>query len=147
MFDLNIGISVCLAVLPIYFVYFYHLRWKIKARKQFGDLIVERLLKCFKTKPVTKLVLNLLGIHQSLSPVLITDRHQTRRSKEGVDIIILIFLTPWRRISPCLERSKQAISSLLTNWKRQNRHGRFAGRLMFNYQHQICCSKIVPFYN
>ena len=52
-----------LAVLPlILLVYFYHLRWKTKARKQFGDLaLVERLApNVSKTKPID--VANLLII-------------------------------------------------------------------------------------
>ena len=84
-----------LAVLPlILVVYFYHLRWKNKARKQFGDLaLVERLApNVSKTKPVTKLVLNLLGITLIIiacaNPQIGTRLEEVKR--EGVDIIIAL---------------------------------------------------------
>ncbi|MBK8584909.1 MAG: VWA domain-containing protein [Bacteroidetes bacterium] len=111
-----------LAVLPlILLVYLYHLRWKNKARKQFGDpALVERLApNVSKTKPVTKLVLNLLGISLVIiacaNPQIGTRLEEVKR--EGVDIIIALDISNSMKaqdIKPSrLERSKQAISRLI----------------------------------
>jgi Ca-activated chloride channel family protein len=111
-----------LAVLPaILVVYFYNLRWKIKARKKFGDLsLVERLSpNVSKTKPVTKLILILFGIALIIvacaNPQIGTRLEEVKR--EGVDIIIALDVSNSMKaqdIKPSrLERSKQSISRLI----------------------------------
>lgn len=111
-----------LAVLPVILLaYFYYRSWKKKARKQFGDVIlVDRLTpNVSKTKPVTKLILNLLGIALIIvacaNPQIGTRLEEVKR--EGVDIIIALDVSNSMKaqdIKPNrLERSKQAISRLI----------------------------------
>ncbi len=111
-----------LAVLPaILLLYFYNLRWKKKARKKFGDLtLMEKLSpNVSKTKPVTKLILILLGIALIIvacaNPQIGTRLEEVKR--EGVDIIIALDVSNSMKaqdIKPSrLERSKQSISRLI----------------------------------
>lgn len=111
-----------LAVLPIILLfYFYQLAWKKKARKQFGDSsLMERLTpNVSKTKPITKLILNLTGIALVIigcaNPQIGTRLEEVKR--EGVDIIIALDISNSMKaqdIKPSrLERAKQSISRLI----------------------------------
>lgn len=111
-----------LAVVPIILLlYFYLLAWKKKARKQFADNKLMEMLtpNVSKTKPVTKLVLNLLGLTLIIlacaNPQIGTRLEEVKR--EGVDIIIALDVSNSMKaqdIKPNrLERSKQAISRLI----------------------------------
>lgn len=111
-----------LAVLPVLLLfYFYFIAWKKKARKQFGasDLVERLTPNVSKTKPVTKLVLKLLGISLVIvacaNPQIGTRLEEIKR--EGVDIIIALDVSNSMKaqdIKPSrLERSKQSISRLI----------------------------------
>jgi Ca-activated chloride channel family protein len=111
-----------LVVLPlILLLYFYRQSWRKKVRKRFGEVaLVEKLIpNISKTKPVSKLILSLMGlcliIIACANPQIGTRLEEVKR--EGVDIIIALDVSNSMKaqdIRPSrLERSKQAISRLI----------------------------------